>query len=370
MARPRCARSPKRRRCWCASTRAPTAASTATACAAASGSRWQFGPKVNEAFRAIKHHLDPDNVFCPNRIVDPPRMDDASLFRFPPSYRTIDIKPVFDWSAWNVQNDPTTEAISPPGSGGDSTGGLAKAVEMCNNNGHCRKFDAGTMCPSYRVTRDEQHLTRGRANTLRLALSGQLGPDALTGERGARRARPVRRLQGLQARLPDRRRHGAHETRSAGAAPCAVRCHAERPAHRPSARLCAVGEPAAVAAQPAQPLGRTGATGRAWARAVGATAVARMAQRYVHSPVAGPRAGFARRIARGACRRRQHRGAVERHLQRVLRARQRSGCRASAAGRWLHGALSTQRQRPHAVLRAHAPGGGADRRERAPRPGH
>ena len=53
---------------------------------------------------------------------------------------------------------------------------------MCNNNGHCRKFDAGTMCPSYRVTRDEQHLTRGRANTLRLALSGQLGPDALTSD--------------------------------------------------------------------------------------------------------------------------------------------------------------------------------------------
>ncbi len=49
---------------------------------------------------------------------------------------------------------------------------------MCNNNGHCRKFDAGTMCPSYRATRDEKHLTRGRANTLRLALSGQLGPDS------------------------------------------------------------------------------------------------------------------------------------------------------------------------------------------------
>jgi Fe-S oxidoreductase len=48
---------------------------------------------------------------------------------------------------------------------------------MCNNNGHCRKFDAGTMCPSYRVTRDEEHSTRGRANTLRLALSGQLGAD-------------------------------------------------------------------------------------------------------------------------------------------------------------------------------------------------
>jgi len=53
---------------------------------------------------------------------------------------------------------------------------------MCNNNGHCRKFDAGTMCPSFRVTRDEKHLTRGRANTLRLALSGQLGPDAFTSD--------------------------------------------------------------------------------------------------------------------------------------------------------------------------------------------
>jgi Fe-S oxidoreductase len=50
---------------------------------------------------------------------------------------------------------------------------------MCNNNGHCRKFDLGSMCPSYRATLDEQHVTRGRANSLRLALSGQLGPDAL-----------------------------------------------------------------------------------------------------------------------------------------------------------------------------------------------
>jgi Fe-S oxidoreductase len=53
---------------------------------------------------------------------------------------------------------------------------------MCNNNGHCRKFDAGTMCPSYRVTRDEQHTTRGRANTLRLVLSGQLAGEDLAGD--------------------------------------------------------------------------------------------------------------------------------------------------------------------------------------------
>ncbi len=143
---------------------------------------WQFGPKINEAFRAIKAHLDPGNLLNPGKIIDPPKMDDASLFRFAPGYRTIPLKPVFDWSAWNVQNDPVTEETTAPGTGGDSTGGLAKAVEMCNNNGHCRKFDAGTMCPSYRVTRDEKHLTRGRANTLRLALSGQLGPDAFTGD--------------------------------------------------------------------------------------------------------------------------------------------------------------------------------------------
>jgi len=148
---------------------------------------WQFGPALTEAFRAIKQELDPRALLSPGRIVDPPRMDDAALFRFPPAeapapYRTIALAPVLDWSAWDVQNDPRTERITAPGSGGDSTGGFAKAVEMCNNNGHCRKFDAGTMCPSFRATRDEQHLTRGRANTLRLALSGQLGADALTSQ--------------------------------------------------------------------------------------------------------------------------------------------------------------------------------------------
>ncbi len=148
---------------------------------------WQFGPKLNDAFRAIKQQLDPLNLFNPGKIIDPPKMDDGALFRFPPAntpqpYRRIELRPKLDWSTWNVTNDPVTEAVSPPGSGGDSTGGFAMAVEMCNNNGHCRKFDAGTMCPSYRVTRDEQHLTRGRANTLRLALSGQLGPDAFTSQ--------------------------------------------------------------------------------------------------------------------------------------------------------------------------------------------
>jgi Fe-S oxidoreductase len=136
---------------------------------------WQFGPKINEAFGRIKELFDPAGLLCPQRIVNPPRMDDTRLMRYSPGYRVIALQPALDWSGWNVQNDPATERISPAGTGGDPAQGFAKAVEMCNNNGHCRKFDAGTMCPSYRVTREEKHSTRGRANTLRLALSGQLG---------------------------------------------------------------------------------------------------------------------------------------------------------------------------------------------------
>ena len=112
-----------------------------------------FGPKLTRAFGEIKDLFDPKGLMNPGKIVRPSKQDDRSLFRYQPGYKTIPINTVLDWS---------------------EHGGLDKAVEMCNNNGHCRKFDAGTMCPSYRATRDEQHLTRGRANTLRLALSGQL----------------------------------------------------------------------------------------------------------------------------------------------------------------------------------------------------
>ncbi len=120
-----------------------------------------FGPRLTGAFGEIKKLFDPKGVMNPGKIVEPPRQDDRTLFRFKPGYKTDAIPTVLDWSEW---------------------GGFAGAVEMCNNNGHCRKFDAGTMCPSYRVTRQEKDLTRGRANTLRLAISGQLGADAFTAD--------------------------------------------------------------------------------------------------------------------------------------------------------------------------------------------
>lgn len=140
---------------------------------------WQYGPRIHQAFAEIKTLFDPDNRFSPNKMIHPPKMDDRSNFRFAPGYAVASTPTALDWSAWNVLRDPMTGVETAPGTGVDASGGLASAIEMCNNNGHCRKFDAGTMCPSYRITKDEQHLTRGRANTLRLALSGQLGTEGL-----------------------------------------------------------------------------------------------------------------------------------------------------------------------------------------------
>jgi FAD/FMN-containing dehydrogenase/Fe-S oxidoreductase len=120
-----------------------------------------YGARIIRAFEEVKDKFDPDGLFNPGKIVRPPKMDDRSLMRFKPGYHQIPVETAFDWSEW---------------------GGFASAAEMCNNNGACRKSDPGAMCPSYRATGDEQHLTRGRANTLRLALSGQLGADALTSD--------------------------------------------------------------------------------------------------------------------------------------------------------------------------------------------
>ena len=128
-----------------------------------------YGSRLANAFAEIKKAFDPKGLMNPGKIVAATKMDDRTLFRFKPGYKTLPINTGLDWSAHEV---------------GDSNRarGFAAAVEMCNNNGHCRKFDAGTMCPSYRVTSNERDLTRGRANSLRLALSGQLGPDALVSD--------------------------------------------------------------------------------------------------------------------------------------------------------------------------------------------
>ena len=120
-----------------------------------------FGQRIVDAFREVKAAFDPGNTLNPGKIVDAPRMDDRTLFRYGPTYAPISLKTELDWSEF---------------------GSFTGAVEMCNNNGACRKSAPGAMCPSYRVTDDEHHSTRGRANGLRLALTGQLGADGLTSQ--------------------------------------------------------------------------------------------------------------------------------------------------------------------------------------------
>ena len=124
-----------------------------------------FGARLAHAFEEVKDRFDPKGLFNPGKVVRPPKFDNRNLFRYAPGYRGEMITTHLDWSAY-------------PGSGR----GFQGAVEMCNNNGACRKLASGVMCPSYRVTRDERDTTRGRANTLRLAATGQLGPDAFTSD--------------------------------------------------------------------------------------------------------------------------------------------------------------------------------------------
>jgi FAD/FMN-containing dehydrogenase/Fe-S oxidoreductase len=113
-----------------------------------------FGPILYNAFRELKNTFDPQNILNPGKIVDAPPL--AANLRYGPAYVTPVVATTFDFTA---------------------DGGLTRAAELCSGVGECRKKREGTMCPSYQATRDEQHSTRGRANALRLAITGQLGAE-------------------------------------------------------------------------------------------------------------------------------------------------------------------------------------------------
>jgi FAD/FMN-containing dehydrogenase/Fe-S oxidoreductase len=116
-----------------------------------------FGPALYAAFREVKRAFDPRGLLNPGKIVDAPPL--AASLRYGPGYVTPEVPTTFDFAA---------------------DGGVVRAAELCAGVGECRKARAGTMCPSYQATREEQHSTRGRANALRLALTGQLGLTGLT----------------------------------------------------------------------------------------------------------------------------------------------------------------------------------------------
>ncbi len=114
-----------------------------------------FGPAIYGAMQQIKQLFDPDNRLNPGKVVAAP--DPTAHLRYGPNYHTARLETFFDWS---------------------DDGGLARAVEMCNGAGVCRKLDAGVMCPSYMATQDEQDTTRARANIFRALLNGTLPPEA------------------------------------------------------------------------------------------------------------------------------------------------------------------------------------------------
>ncbi|MCK4751373.1 MAG: 4Fe-4S dicluster domain-containing protein, partial [Bacteroidales bacterium] len=116
-----------------------------------------FGTEVYQAFREVKKLFDPAGIMNPGIIVDPAPMD--SNLRYGVEYKTPD-KPTI----YNFRED----------------GSFAAAVEMCTGVGACRQNLVGLMCPSYRATRDEEHSTRGRANALRLAMTGQMGVNGMS----------------------------------------------------------------------------------------------------------------------------------------------------------------------------------------------
>lgn len=119
-----------------------------------------FGPRVYGALKEVKRLFDPRGLMNPGKIVDAEPMD--RNLRYGTGYRPGAVSGWFHYRA---------------------DGGFAPAVEMCMGVGACRRTLSGVMCPSYRATRDEEHSTRGRANALRMAMTGQLGEEGMTGRR-------------------------------------------------------------------------------------------------------------------------------------------------------------------------------------------
>jgi FAD/FMN-containing dehydrogenase/Fe-S oxidoreductase len=123
-----------------------------------------FGPVLMQAFHEIKTSFDPQGILNPGKVVPSTSASAASLdgpLRYGPNYSVAAPNTIFAFRR---------------------EGSLAGAVEACTGVGVCRKHE-GLMCPSYQATRDEKDLTRGRANVLRMALSGGLQLDPLGDER-------------------------------------------------------------------------------------------------------------------------------------------------------------------------------------------
>ncbi|NLV03062.1 FAD-binding and (Fe-S)-binding domain-containing protein [Haloferax volcanii] len=134
-----------------------------------------YGPELWGAFKELKTAFDPDWLFNPGNVVyrdgpsDPGPDSDRGVgadmrenLRYGPDYQSVEPQTDLDF---------------------DDEGGFSHLVELCNGCGTCRQTDSNTMCPTYRASKEEVQTTRGRANMLRAAISGELPEDELYSER-------------------------------------------------------------------------------------------------------------------------------------------------------------------------------------------
>ena len=287
-----------------------------------------FGERLAGAFEEVKDRFDPHGLFNPGKIVRAPKFDDRELLRYGPHYHADEMATQLDWSAY-------------PGAGG----GFQGAVEMCNNNGACRSTGSGVMCPSYRVTREERDVTRGRANSLRLAITGQLGADAFASDEMAETMKLCVSCKACRRECPtgvDMARMKI-EVQAARAARNGLSLHDRLVGYLP--RYAPFASRLSMPAQPAQRHGRAGEAVGDVRRICGAAKAAALAQRSV------PRSEPARwRRASGRRRGDARGGAVRRHLQPLFRAGEHRGRHAGAGRRRLPGASAASRRRARRPL--------------------
>ncbi|OLZ40791.1 FAD-dependent oxidoreductase [Natrinema saccharevitans] len=123
-----------------------------------------YGPDLWAAFRELKSTFDPDWRMNPGKVVyrDDDPTDLREQLRYGPDYASLEPRTALEF---------------------DDEGSFSELVELCNGCGTCRQTDGDVMCPTYRATGAEIATTRGRANLLRAAISGEIDPEELYSER-------------------------------------------------------------------------------------------------------------------------------------------------------------------------------------------
>jgi len=134
-----------------------------------------YGPELWAAFKEVKTAFDPEWLLNPGNVVFREGPDDVG----PDGDRGVgaDMREHLRYGAEYSSLEPTTALDF------EEEGGFSHIVELCNGCGTCRQTGSDTMCPTYRASKEEIATTRGRANMLRAAISGDLPEEEIYTER-------------------------------------------------------------------------------------------------------------------------------------------------------------------------------------------